>query len=189
MPPGCKYFVLFALKCVLSLWLISYDDGVYPEVDARDNWWGGGNPAFVSGRIWERGDDDNLIGVVFTPFHETNQSILQGNIYYILNYTYLCVTCVAIVNYCVQNFIGRCDPGWRLFEQRCFLYFGGVSPYHVAEQNCRVSPELFTFLREIYMQQYVHIIFYYFIYIYKYQYMISIIEIILAVWFACFVYL
>ena len=42
------------------------------------NWWGSGNPAYVAGRIWDRRDDDNLIGVNYEPFHERNDSLVQG---------------------------------------------------------------------------------------------------------------
>ena len=47
-------------------------------VDATNNWWGYGLAVFVSGRVMERRDDDYLIGVRYQPFHETNETILQG---------------------------------------------------------------------------------------------------------------
>ena len=47
----------------------------YPQVEAESNFWGFGNPA---GRIWDRKDDDNLIGVQFEPFYTKNTSVLQG---------------------------------------------------------------------------------------------------------------
>ena len=58
--------------------MFRYIDGLYPDVDAAMNWWGSGNPAFISGRIWDRRDDDELIRVNFEPYHITNTSLLQG---------------------------------------------------------------------------------------------------------------
>ena len=47
-------------------------------MDAIKNWWGGGEMAFVRGRIWDRYDDDNLIRVKYEPFYKTNTSVMQG---------------------------------------------------------------------------------------------------------------
>ena len=47
----------------------------YPEVDAQRNWWGSPNEFYISGRIWDRTDDDNLIKVNFDFFYKTNTSI------------------------------------------------------------------------------------------------------------------
>lgn len=38
-------------------------------------------------------------------------------------------------------FSGRCYPGWRLYENKCYLYFGGVIPYHEAQLECKVRAD------------------------------------------------
>ncbi len=52
----------------------------YPEVEAYNNFWGSSNPSYVAGRIWDRKDDDNLIGVKYKPFYAQNTSVLHGRI-------------------------------------------------------------------------------------------------------------
>ena len=63
---------------------------MYPRVDATMNWWGYGTDVFVSGRVMERRDDDYLIGVRYEPFHETNDTILDGE--------YLCLLGIMIMS-------------------------------------------------------------------------------------------
>jgi len=35
-------------------------------------------------------------------------------------------------------FVGKCFPGWRDFDNKCYWYFGGVVKYAEAETLCRV---------------------------------------------------
>ncbi|CAH1792063.1 unnamed protein product [Owenia fusiformis] len=83
----------------------------YPTVDASNNWWGHHLRVAVSGRIWERQDDDNLVRVQFEPFYSTNQSLLDG----------------------------RCSPGWTLHKERCYKYFGGAVPWDDARLHCALE--------------------------------------------------
>jgi len=55
-----------------------FPDGMYPAVDARNNWWGKNSLSYVAGRIWERRDDDNLISVDYEPFITDNATVLSG---------------------------------------------------------------------------------------------------------------
>ena len=66
------------ISVLFLLHLPRYPDGTYPEVKAEFNWWGGGSDAFVAGRVWDRKDDDNLIGVTYLPPHKSNQSVIEG---------------------------------------------------------------------------------------------------------------
>lgn len=51
---------------------------MYPTVQAAYNWWGRGEVSYVGGRIWERRDDDNMIGVSYVPVLPDNTTVLQG---------------------------------------------------------------------------------------------------------------
>src|SRR6218665_2968301 len=55
-----------------------YPDGLYPSVQAQNNWWGQNSLSYVRGRVWDRRDDDNLIQVQYEPFLTSNASVLEG---------------------------------------------------------------------------------------------------------------
>ena len=66
-------------KCFLIFNFNSrYADQFYPKVNAKNNWWGRGQPQYVAGRIYDRLDDDNLIEVDYTPILTDNRTVLDG---------------------------------------------------------------------------------------------------------------
>lgn len=69
-------FVCYVLPTVCRYW-----DGMYPLVQAQNNWWGKGTQSYVAGRILDRMDDDNLIQVANQPFMTDNTSVLEGELW------------------------------------------------------------------------------------------------------------
>ncbi len=149
----------FAKKIYIYIWLFSrpvkWDDNNqdYPQVEAEDNFWGSPNPAYVAGRIWERRDDDNLIGVRYDPFYAKNTSVLQGNMKSFLSQVVwrgdvtsfwrnctpaLCSWIITLLRCTIS---GKCPPGFRLYSKvnSCYMYMGAVLPYYEAERQCSVS--------------------------------------------------
>ncbi|VDI16459.1 Hypothetical predicted protein [Mytilus galloprovincialis] len=80
-------------------------------IDARENWWGSERPNFVLGRIWDNRDNQSLITVNYLPIKVTNVSLIDG----------------------------KCPPGWRLNDQRCYRYMGASLPYYDAIEFCKAA--------------------------------------------------
>ena len=41
-------------------------------------------------------------------------------------------------------FVGKCYPGWRQFDHKCYWYFGGVATYATAYSFCKVQSVFFS---------------------------------------------
>lgn len=84
--------------------------GVADEaIDATQNWWGSNRPGYINGKIWDHSDNNTLVSVNFDRYRVTNQSIIDG----------------------------KCAPGWRIHENRCYRYMGAALPYYEAINFCR----------------------------------------------------
>ncbi|XP_033735968.1 LOW QUALITY PROTEIN: protein bark beetle-like [Pecten maximus] len=78
-------------------------------IEATQNWWGSNRPAYINGKIWDQSDNDSLVSITFDPYRVTNQSIIDG----------------------------KCAPGWRIHDNRCYRYMGAALPYYEAINFCR----------------------------------------------------
>ncbi|XP_021367968.1 protein bark beetle-like isoform X3 [Mizuhopecten yessoensis] len=78
-------------------------------IDATKNWWGSNRLGYINGKIWDSSDNDTLVSITADPYRVSNQSIIDG----------------------------KCAPGWRIHENRCYRYMGAALPYHNAISFCR----------------------------------------------------
>ncbi|OAF69873.1 hypothetical protein A3Q56_02377 [Intoshia linei] len=86
-----------------------YRNQQFPAIVATNNYWGESLENFVQGRIWDYVDDMFLIQVKYRPYFYSNTSLIEG----------------------------RCIFGWRLFQNRCYTFMGGVANYKDARQHCK----------------------------------------------------
>lgn len=77
-------------------------------INAKYNYWAYNETYAVAGRIKDLHDEDGLLEVDFTPFQMNNKSLLSG----------------------------KCQPGWTLLGDTCFMYLGGPMSYQQANEFC-----------------------------------------------------
>ncbi|KAK3092533.1 hypothetical protein FSP39_004063 [Pinctada imbricata] len=78
-------------------------------INARYNWWGSVREGYINGKIWDNLDNSSLVDIVYTPWRQSNNTLIDG----------------------------KCPPGWRLDENRCYRYMGAALPYFEAKDFCR----------------------------------------------------
>ncbi|XP_076442507.1 protein bark beetle-like [Babylonia areolata] len=97
----------------------------YPKVDttdrsisAKDNWWGSELRSYINGKIWDELDDKQMVAVDFWQPKLDNRTVVDE---------------------------GKCPPGWKVDNERCYRFMGGALPYYQARDFCR---EIGAFLGE-----------------------------------------
>jgi len=70
----------------------------------------------------------------------------------VIRFEWFCGSSVVILFW---YFAGKCFPGWREFDNKCYWYFGGVVKYAEAENLCKVIL-IYNCLRIIGWKQFHH---------------------------------
>ena len=78
-------------------------------IEAINNWWGYNETTAVVGRIRDYRDIAELLEVRFEPFVLNNRTVLSG----------------------------KCDPGWSLVGDTCYLYVGVPMNFSEAKEFCK----------------------------------------------------
>lgn len=78
-------------------------------IDARNNWWGSELRSFISGKVWDNYDDPSMVSVQFWQPKLDNRSVVEG----------------------------KCLPGWKLDNNRCYRFMGGALNYFQARDFCK----------------------------------------------------
>lgn len=80
----------------------------HATIDAEFNWWGFNSTAAIQGRIRDRLQHEELLRVDFTPFLETNHTVLSG----------------------------VCSGGWQKVGETCLVFVGPRMTYQEAKEFC-----------------------------------------------------
>jgi hypothetical protein len=79
------------------------------SIEAANNWWGYNESTAVVGRIRDFRDLPELLQVRFEPFYRDNRTVLSG----------------------------KCDPGWTLVGDTCYVYVGVPMNFTDAKEFCK----------------------------------------------------
>ena len=78
-------------------------------IEGSNNWWGYNESTAVVGRIRDFRDLPELLQVRFEPFYRDNRTVLSG----------------------------KCDPGWTLVGDTCYVYVGVPMNFSDAKEFCK----------------------------------------------------
>lgn len=79
------------------------------SVNASSNFWGRiGDVDDIGARIYDKYDNKSLIEVNYYPPYLDSYRLRQG----------------------------KCDPGWTLDDTLCYIYFGAITTYRIAQEMC-----------------------------------------------------
>ena len=143
-------------------------------INAKYNYWAYNETAAVSGRISDLHDREGLLEVDFTPFHMNNRrrekkihkcSAMQfvfkmlresravDLLENIFVRTIFSIQQTSIDKFCFLIFSllsGKCQPGWTLLDDTCWMYHGGPMTYKQGLAFCAKDNATLPTLRNYY---------------------------------------
>lgn len=78
-------------------------------IEAAENWWGYNKSTAVVGKMRDFRDVPELLRIHYDPYIEDNRTVLSG----------------------------KCDPGWTLVGDTCYLYMGVPMNFSEAKSFCK----------------------------------------------------
>ncbi len=98
------------------------------SVNASSNFWGRiGDIDDIGARIYDKFDNKSLIEVNYYPPYLDSSRLRQGLI--TLKFILFLFNFSSILK-------GKCDPGWILDDTLCYIYFGAITTYRIAQEMC-----------------------------------------------------
>ena len=111
-------------------------------INAKYNYWAYNETAAVSGRISDLHDREGLLEVDFTPFHMNNRRC-QNEEKFRPTLFWQCFTIFSLLS-------GKCQPGWTLLDDTCWMYHGGPMTYKQGLAFCAKDNATLPTLRNYY---------------------------------------